>query len=453
VGRRGSGKTALAQYFSFQDTLPDPIYISADNPTVYREVLSKVAGESQFYRDVAVPRLARIWELTIWRLIAAELELIGGGSYQHGTRDSSFKIKRILNWIRSVLIEEVSDADEAISRLLDEDEVKQVKLDARRAAKDRPIITVLDTLEQYDLSDPNLINAVAALIQCAEDFNQDNAEYGIHVKVLMSGEIFPHLEESVLENPGKSIRDTVFLLWRPKDLLRLIAWRFHRYLSENDLLKPESKGRIDWNSYQNVLEKMWNPYFGAFVTNRRGIREASFPYVLRHTQMRPRQMIQLCNSIAHHATKAYEGRFPTMSERDITRGVESAEERLATEIMNSFSSIYPNIAGILEALQGIPMHFSGKELDKRAHHSAGEWPAGMYSQSAFRKLVAELGIVGRVKSKSEFAINAEFEYSVPRRLALVQSDDCVIHPLYYKKFDVQLNEPIRVIPFREAEQE
>jgi len=77
----------------------------------------------------------------------------------------------------------------------------------------------------------------------------------------------------------------------------------------------------------------------------------------------------------------------------------------------------------------------------------------MYSQSAFRKLVAELGIVGRVKSKSEFAINAEFEYSVPRRLALVQSDDCVIHPLYYKKFDVQLNEPIRVIPFREAEQE
>src|SRR6185312_14933951 len=43
IGRRGSGKTALAQYFSFQKTLQRPIYIDVDEPAVYQQVLSDIA--------------------------------------------------------------------------------------------------------------------------------------------------------------------------------------------------------------------------------------------------------------------------------------------------------------------------------------------------------------------------------------------------------------------------
>jgi len=447
IGRRGSGKTALAQSFSFRHEGAAPIYISVDNPRTYREVLADVSGDSQQPRDVSVARLCHVWEYTIWRLIETELREV----YSPRQPDASSRVKRILEDLYALLFSEeveFEDSDDRLVDLLSNSELEKIKRDAKRIAKSRPIIVVLDTLEKYDLTDENLINAVAALIQFSEDFNQDFSSDNIHIKTLMSGEVFPHLEEEVLDNPSKSIRDQVFLLWRPRDLLRLIAWRFYLYLSLHKQLRQESQHSINWSSYDDVLEKMWIPYFGEYVTNGRGIREHTFPYVLRHTQMRPRQLIILCNSIAAATQQNKHSTFPVMHETDIVAGVKAAEDRLATEVINSFSAAYKNIAGILDSLQGCPMNFPGKELDRRAHHTASEWPVGDYGQSAFRRLVAELGIVGRVRKRTENVIDAEFEYSIPRRLSLMQSDDCVIHPMFYSRFNVNLNSPLRVMPFR-----
>lgn len=49
----------------------------------------------------------------------------------------------------------------------------------------------------------------------------------------------------------------------------------------------EESANIKWNDHNEVREKMWNPYFGNSLRNDRGLSELSFPYVLRHTQMRP----------------------------------------------------------------------------------------------------------------------------------------------------------------------
>jgi len=57
------------------------------------------------------------------------------------------------------------------------------------------------------------------------------------------------------------------------------------------------------------------------------------------------------------------------------------------------------------------MVFKGSELDRRAKHSAAHWPNGSYSPDAFRQLVAQLGIVGRVRSASAGGtLEADFEY-------------------------------------------
>ena len=450
IGRRGSGKTALAQSFSFQHDGSNPIYILVDNPRAYREVLGNVSGDSVQPRDVAVARLCRIWEYTVWRLIESELREM---SLPAAQTDASSRVKRILQDLCGLLFDNETDLhepDDRLSGLLEQehDALSRIKQEAKRAARSRPIIVVLDTLEKYDLTDESLINAVAALIQFAEDFNQDFAPLNIHIKTLMSGEVFPHLEEEVLDNPSKSIRDQVFLFWRPRDLLRLIAWRFFLYLSMHNQLRPESQHSIDWSSYDDVLRRMWIPYFGHVVTNGRGVRENTFAYVLRHTQMRPRQLIILCNSIAASSLQNRKSTFPVMREEDIVIGIKAGEDRLATEVINSFSAAYSNIAGILNSLQGCPMSFPGKELDRRAHSSASEWPRGQYSQPAFRRLVAELGIVGRAKKITDSVIDAEFEYSIPRRLSLMPSDDCVLHPMFYSRFNVQLNTPLRIMPFR-----
>jgi AAA+ ATPase superfamily predicted ATPase len=453
IGRRGSGKTALAQYFSFQQVIKNPIYIDVDEPKVYQQVLSDIASRASESREIAIPRLQKVWEYVIWCVIfehtRADSQIIAEACDETcSTSGVSHLINSIIDRLL-ILLHDSSDKiiDERIEKLLSDERLDVARAEVLKIASKRPIIVAFDTLEKYDISNDALMNAMAALVQCAADFNLHFREEGVHLKVFISGEVFPYLKEDVLQNPLKSIKSPVYLFWRPKDLLRLISWRFFCYLEANNLLFEKSKGEINWLNHHEVLEKMWIPYFGQFITNARGLKEHTFSYVLRHTQMRPRQLILLCNAIAVRATET--GGFPYFSEKDILYAIKDAETDLAIEIINSFSQAYKNVGTIVDALMKIPMLFKGNELDKRARQSASEWPSGDYSPAKFRRLVAELGIVGRVRRHNEEVgfTDADFEYSLRERLPITHNDECVIHPMFYSRFNVEFNSLSRVMPF------
>jgi hypothetical protein len=63
--------------------------------------------------------------------------------------------------------------------------------------------------------------------------------------------------------------------------------------------------------------------------------------------------------------------------------------------------------------------------------------------------MAELGIVGRVRRTNETAgyLDADFEYALPHRLPITHRDECVIHPMFYRRLNVAFNNPSRVMPF------
>ncbi len=247
VGRRGSGKTALARYFSFQKSIKNALCISVDEPAIYREVLSNISTHTSEMRTIAVPRLQRMWEYVIWSVIFARLRefspvidrACNGHSQQPNT---SGLVDAIIRKVHNFLQMTEGGIDQQLSFLLNENDISEAKQEALAIARKRPVIVALDTLEQYDTSDAGLMNAIAALIQAASTFNREFSESGIHLKVLMSGEVFPHLLENVLENTTKSVRNPVYLFWRPKDLLRLICWRLFRHLETTGRLAPESKG-------------------------------------------------------------------------------------------------------------------------------------------------------------------------------------------------------------------
>ncbi len=161
--------------------------------------------------------------------------------------------------------------------------------------------------------------------------------------------------------------------------------------------------------------------------------------------MRPRQLITICNAIAKRSIKAKT--FPVFAPEDILAGTRDAEGDLASEVINSFSSIYPKVSNILAALIHMPLVFDGNELDRRAPQSASEWD-GNYSPAAFRRLVTELGIVGKLSRVDErHYIDATFEYSLSERLDLTHRDRCVMHPMFYRRLNVTFNSPAIVIPF------
>ena len=458
IGRRGSGKTALTQYFSFQTEINNPIYIDVNEPKEFQRVLSEISARASEARQIAIPRLEKVWQYVIWCVIfehtrkqspAISEACDGACSTGRVSHLINSMFERLMNWLHEPSEQIV---DMRIEQLISNEQFEAGKKEVLKIASKRPIIIAFDTLEKCNTNDDALMNAMAALVQCAADFNLKYRRKGIHLKVFMLGEVFPYLEEDVLQNPSKSIQDPVYLFWRPKDLLRLISWRFYCHLQANDLLLPQSKGQINWTNHREVLDKMWIPYFGEYLNNSRGLREHTFSYVLRHTQMRPRQLILMCNAIARRAQES--GRFPKASEKDVLTAIKDIEPALAREIINSFSETYGNVGGIVDALKTIPMVFKGNELDRRASQSASAWKDG-YTQDRFRRLVTELGIVGLVRRHNEEAgyIDADFEYSLKERLTVTHRDTCVIHPMFYSRLNVEFNSPSRVMPFSTEREE
>ena len=119
----------------------------------------------------------------------------------------------------------------------------------------------IDTLENYAINDDIMMRTMAALIQCGSEFNRNNANNGVHVKIFLMAEIFPYLKEEVILNPLKCIRHEIYLYWRPKDLMQLISWRFHHYLRAMGQLSEESADIKSLSENPILLEWLQSDYF------------------------------------------------------------------------------------------------------------------------------------------------------------------------------------------------
>jgi hypothetical protein len=451
AGRRGTGKTALSQFFSFQKRFHCTTAIDVDEPVAFQQVLQDVAASASQSREVAIPRIAKVWSIVIWSIIFRELKdqdarIQAACIFGDKSGKVSNFIRHALKSLLNRLLKTENDLWDELEQILTDDRIKAGQEAVLKLARRKPVIISIDTLENYAVNDAAMMQAIAALIQFSSEFNRDYAQHGLHLKLFLMDEVFPYLKEEWVLNPLKCVRHVLYLHWRPKDLMRLLSWRFYNYLQAVGKLDPAAKA-IDWDSHKDVLEKLWYPYFGKSLRNSHDLPELTFPYVLRHTQMRPRQLIVLSNAIAHRAFATQS--FPYFRPQDIVDAIYRGQNDLAEEVLNSYSSVYPKIGRIVDALSGLPMIFKGNELDKRAPLTASEWPAGEYSPLQFRQLVAELGIVGRVRhldTKAGYA-EADFEYSLEGRLPLMVTDTCVIHPMFYRKLNIDLTRKLRVYPF------
>jgi hypothetical protein len=451
IGRRGSGKTALSQFFSFQERLPQAIAIDVDEPTAFEQVLEKIPALAAQNREIAVPRISKIWELVVWFIIFRELQhedprIRSACLFGDSQGKLSTFTRKVLNAVLNKVIQADVDLLDVVDELFGNAQVQLGQKAVLEVSRRKPVIVAIDTLENYAIDDPAMMHTIAALIQFGADFNREYARRGLHIKIFLMAEIFPYIKEEVVLNTLKSVRDPLHLHWRPKDLMRLISWRFYSYLRAMNQLDHRTAA-IDWDNYNDVLEQVWYPYFGRDLPHDGLMKEACFPYILRHTQMRPRQLIVLCNTIAQQAM--HDKTFPHFEPTAIVKAIQHGQNALAEEVFNSYSVVYPKVGRIVDALSGLPMIFKGNELDRRAPLTASEWPSGEYSPFAFRQLVAELGIVGRVRRKNEQAgvVEADFEYSMEGRLPLLVTDECVIHPMFYQKLNVLREGNLRVYPF------
>jgi len=442
IGRRGSGKTALSNYFSFQKKIHDPLFIDVDEPKRYKQVLEKISTLSGVGGDESTTEAEEFWLYLIWCIVFSKTrefssEIESACVPCAINESNSGYLNSVVNYITDTLIDRETNTNGSVvlSEEMDSESFTSAIKSVVKYAKKRNIIIAIDTLEKYNTSNAALMSAVAGLVQAAAKLNNQYSFAGIHIKVFVSGEIFPHLLEGPLSNTLKSVKHPVHMVWRARDLLRLIVWRFSRFLLQHELVDAVTMGSLNWDDPQEVRNMMWTPYFGKEIKNANGYTEDTFSYVVRHTQMRPRQLILMCNKISQCAIR--DGSFPHFSRESIIAGVREGEEELTNEVFNSYSEVYPNAADIIQALHGLDRVFDGSELDRCAPDTANHWGYPSYSSSAFIKLLLELGIIGKVvRDSTEGHYEVEFQYAQKSRIFITNKHKCAIHPMFFSILDV-----------------
>ncbi len=216
VGRRGSGKTSLTQYFNFQKRFRNAHSIDVDEPEIYQSILQKIANSAYLSPDLAVNDVRKIWEYLIWSIIFNEYAHLDA-TVRSAAVFSGKKMKpaRIITEIVNGLLAKYVDNNGRVASELSEALTSPVFAKAKEKVveftRSEPIIIAIDTFERYDRENVAMMTVTSSLIQCANNFNIGYSNKGIHVKAFVSAEIFPYIKESAISNTTKFIRRPLYL--------------------------------------------------------------------------------------------------------------------------------------------------------------------------------------------------------------------------------------------------
>ena len=189
--------------------------------------------------------------------------------------------------------------------------------------------------------------------------------------------------------------------------------------------------------------KFFKTIFEDSIENRRGHIEDTVIYLLRHTQLLPRQMIWYLNSAIQLALaddKNYD--LTKLESHYIKDAIKSKEEMCATEVIDSYRAIFPEGPSIMDHLNNFPFIATYDELRKNwASFGAkkvlakyDEFPEVVVEADRFIRFLIEAGVIGRVEDSSRENesgyINAVYEYTLPQKLRLNSKDYFAIHPMF-----------------------
>ena len=159
--------------------------------------------------------------------------------------------------------------------------------------------------------------------------------------------------------------------------------------------------------------------------------ESVIPYILRHTQLLPRQFFRYLNGI-FVKNRRLGNDYLKISSQAIKDGVAEHEQFIIGEIFSAFKYAYPDARRVCErCIPELPYAFSYSLLHKMyTRHAKAVMVGGDYYD--FVRMLVEIGCVGRVIGGTDRYHIGEFEYTRPSRLTVSTSDTLCLHPVFSK---------------------
>jgi hypothetical protein len=472
IGRRGSGKTALLNSYKYQPFLDKRDKLSTADPrsdfrsydvvidvVTYKhfdDMQRAVTREAVGFRPIEA--IVDEWEDLVSdylfaRLVAKDSE---GRNHTHHVdmlrdylnldADDYKKTVRQMVWGVPLL--------EKIRSLIGREPIRtRVRLTCRQAMAlavehlaetKRRALVVFDSMDEYDIGNPVFTRTLGALIRFISHFNASQER--IKIKLGLPSEIYPEVQRASA-NPLKDLVSVDHLAWTAIELEQIAAHRFRLFL---ELYDPDYAYRLrnlDLNRRSDVHE-FWSRFFPPAHFNRYGVSEEPLTYVLRHTQLLPRQLLMIVQKIIVHSS-ALTGGFREFKTEAITEAVETTEPLIASEILRAFASVYPFAEDLCKPVfANFPTVFSYDALENRWRKKARpiiKQRMVEFEMPQFGEMLIRMGIVGVGHEEKDRYYEGHFGYDSASPMNIGDGHDLCLHPIFSRQFNAAGNDKQKAV--------
>lgn len=443
IGRKGAGKTAFMRNVLAERR--DRLVVEIEAPQAFEAMVADLGrvikkGGLRFVESVSF-----LWCVLFWSSLFGELakrypdEAIAIKRFLFGLRGQgllSSVVRELLSFVDTQLSSERGFAqmfDEwrreggAFSAAVNEAEyiLKSHNMEA---------FVLLDSMEDFQLVDRRMQLAVAGLLKALNDFPRDKSQ--LNVVCCLPAELY-NVITSISKNIIKDFSREHLLQWHARELSRICANRLSMFFSLHfpDVLNSKI-GDADLNTSKGV-QTFWSSLFPGEIRNRMGTLEDPLAYMLRHTQLLPRQIIVILNSVFADAVAKSTPRsaFLPVSADLVQQGVRNKESTLVREILKSFESIHPDAPKACRLFfPNVEKVFTYGDLQKGFRTLVKGRASGIKDFDAFVQMLLEIGAIGPIEGVTPRYVEGLFEYLVPGNVHLRATDRICVHPLFSAEY-------------------
>jgi hypothetical protein len=464
IGRKGAGKTDALLSAQLDTRFRPLVYFNyTDSAKFFTQILSQIHQTIQANRVTPlVEEVAAFWRSLFW--IATIATIVGSARDKQDPKIETLRrfvidlgiggdlratpyhfVLRAILWFREKYkrsefdstgidffecFEEITISDMAVESAVEC--ALQYLNEINRQA-----IILFDSFETLDVRDQHNQLAISALIKCVADFQKPGVP--AHVRCCIPAESYFYFLD-VSSNVLKDFQKSQFLHWHARELLKIAAIRYATFI---EVWQPDAVRQMvrpfDLRS-EKTTQAFWDQFLPATVTNGANQQqELTIPYLLRHTQLLPRQLLLIFNSVFSASFAENRSYTSKVSPHAIVRDIKIAENLITEQIIDSYKNIWPTARQVLETTLPKFAHYGGNiisysDLHRVFNATPRTYGGDTYTFPEYVRLLTELGVIGRLVRRERNYATGIFEYSEPHKLLLTPDDTLCVHPVFTEKF-------------------
>jgi hypothetical protein len=465
IGRRGSGKTALLNSYLYRPYLTKHVLDSGNSEfdlndygivvpilqhRMFERMQNLVAGPTGLLRPIE--SVIEDWnELitdyvlsNIWTLRQSKdsddpnLQILGAYLNAPDTRKKAEAYRLI--WGRS-LVDSILSVLNRHGRVSGDQPTQEDALKAcveYLESRNIRAVAIFDSLDEYQTGEPRADRTVGALLRFVAQFNAGNTR--IKIKLGLPAEIFPEIQRASA-NPLKDFVHFDQVRWTPSELAQIAAYRYRLFLQIYD---PDHYAKLASINLagRDGARQFWKRFFVATQVNRYGGIEGAMTYMMRHTQLLPRQLFRILHRVIR-ASHTETGGYRALTAKSVNEAIFDMESVIAGEIIQGFSRVYPYAENLAKAVFGnFPTVFTYDQLEtkwRRVGRAMMRDSERTFELVNFTEMLLRMGILGVVEAETNRYIIGRFAYNMLMPFSIGHGQDLAIHPIYSRYFSCSGN--------------